>query len=193
VLKLELLAQDSTYLRSPGAAAPQQQSITVGGLQLRLPVVDAPGRDLGNGVTVATPAAKVVPPGDKLARDYATEAGGSAGGTVGATLALTMGAPATFGAFTPGLDREYTAATTANVISTAGDAALTVSDPGHLTNGSFALPEALRVDIAPAAWTGPVSNATVGITFRQHIGATDPLRTGSYAKTLTFTLSTTNP
>ena len=33
--------------------------------------------------------------------------------------------------------KEYTAATTANVISTAGDAALSVSDPGHLTNGAF--------------------------------------------------------
>jgi hypothetical protein len=192
VLKLELLAQDSPYLRTPAAAAPQQ-SIGVSGLQLRLPVVDAAGRDLGNGVTVATPAAKIVPPGAKLARDYATEAGGSAGGTVAATLSLTMGAAATFGAFTPGVDREYTAATTANVISTAGDAALTVSDPGHLTNGTFALPEALRVEIAPAAWSGPVSNAATTITFRQHIGASDPLRTGAYARTLTFTLSTTTP
>jgi hypothetical protein len=38
-----------------------------------------------------------------------------------------------------------------------------------------------------------VSNATAAITFRQHIGAGEPLRTGSYARTLTFTLSTTNP
>jgi hypothetical protein len=60
-------------------------------------------------------------------------------------------------------------------------------------NGTFALPEALRVEIAPATWTAPVSNAAVAITFRQHIGATDALRTGSYAKTLTFTLSTTSP
>ena len=93
----------------------------------------------------------------------------------------------------PGVDHEYTATTTANVISTAGDASLTVSDPGHLMNGTFALPESLRVDIAPAAWTGPVSNAAVAITFRQHIGATDALRTGTYNKILTFTLSTTSP
>ena len=32
-----------------------------------------------------------------------TDASGSAGGTVPATLALTMGAPASFGAFTPGV------------------------------------------------------------------------------------------
>jgi hypothetical protein len=38
-----------------------------------------------------------------------------------------------------------------------------------------------------------VSNASVAITFRQHIGANDALRTGSYSKTLTFTLSTTSP
>ena len=51
------------------------------------------------------------------------------GGTVPATLSLTLGAPATFGAFTPGVAREYTASTTGNVISTAGDATLTVTDP----------------------------------------------------------------
>ena len=33
----------------------------------------------------------------------------------------------------------------------------------------------------------------VTIAFKQTIGANEPLRTGSYTKTLTFTLSTTNP
>ena len=79
------------------------------------------------------------------------------------------------------------------MISTAGDAALTVSEPGHMTNGAFTLPQPLRVEIAPNAWTGPVSNATSTITFRQAIAANDPLRTGTYSRTLTFTLSTTNP
>ena len=37
-----------------------------------------------------------------------------------ATLALTLGAPAQFGAFTPGVAREYTASTTATVVSTRG-------------------------------------------------------------------------
>ena len=46
---------------------------------------------------------------------------------------------------------------------------------------------------APSAWTGPVSNGPVAITFRQPIAANDPLRTGTYAKTVTFTLSTTTP
>ena len=44
------------------------------------------------------------------------------GGTVPPMLALTLGAPASFGAFTPGVAREYSASTTANVISTAGNA-----------------------------------------------------------------------
>jgi hypothetical protein len=38
-----------------------------------------------------------------------------------------------------------------------------------------------------------MSNAASTITFRQHIGTADALRTGSYSKTLTFTLSTTSP
>jgi len=116
-----------------------------------------------------------------------------AGGTVAATLSLALGTNATFGAFTPGVAKDYTTSTTANVISSAGDAALTVSDPGHLMNGTFALPSTLTVGFSKASWTGPVSNDVVTVTFGQHIGATDPLRTGTYSKTLTFTLSTTTP
>jgi X-Pro dipeptidyl-peptidase len=115
------------------------------------------------------------------------------GGTVAATLSLTLGAPASFGAFTPGLAKDYSASTTASVLSTAGDAALSVSDPGHLTNGAFSLPQPLQVTMTPASWTAPVSNAMVAIAFTQSIGATDALRTGTYARTLTFTLSTTAP
>ena len=56
--------------------------------------------------------------------------------------------------------------------SSAGDAALSVADPdsgqaGHLVNGTFSLSQA--------------------------IGAGDALRTGTYSKTLTFTLSTATP
>jgi hypothetical protein len=115
------------------------------------------------------------------------------GAQVPATLALTLGTPPTFGAFLPGVAKEYTAATTANVVSTAGDGTLAVSDPGHLANGTFTLAEPLRVDIAPSAWNEPVSNATVTIGFKQLVKASDALRTGTYSKTLTFTLSTTNP
>jgi hypothetical protein len=130
---------------------------------------------------------------------------------VPATLALTVGQAASFGAFKPGVADSYVAATTANVISTAGDATLSVSDPssaapGHLVNGAFSLPQALQaqantgaftaVSGSPATlwtWNAPVSNDPVAISFKQAIGANDALRTGSYSKTLTFTLSTTNP
>ena len=37
------------------------------------------------------------------------------------------------------------------------------------------------MEIAPNAWSGPVSNATSAITFRQQIDANDALRTGTYS------------
>src|SRR5262249_38553862 len=57
VLKLELLAQDSQYLRTPTG----QGSVVVSDLELRLPVVDAPGSN----PLVSAPAVKVVPAGYK--------------------------------------------------------------------------------------------------------------------------------
>jgi alpha-L-rhamnosidase len=148
-----------------------------------------------------------------------TSSDGSVGGTVPATLALSLGTPAAFGAFTPGLAKDYLASTSANVVSTAGDAALSISDPsssatGRLVNGPFALPRAVEAQASSSAagparpyaavrgsadptplasWSAPVSNDAVTIGFRQSIGATDALRTGAYSKTLTFTLSTTTP
>jgi hypothetical protein len=123
---------------------------------------------------------------------------GTAGGSVPATLALTMGAPAQFGAFTPGVAKEYTASTTATVISTAGDATLSVADPstnhtGYLVNGTFAMASPLVGLGTLKTWTAPTSNESVPITFKQSIAANEPMRTGTYSKTLTFTLSTTTP
>jgi hypothetical protein len=142
----------------------------------------------------------------------------SVSGTVPATLALSLGSPATFGAFVPGVGTDYTAATTADVVSSAGDGTLTVSDPdaaapGHLVNGGFTLPQAVQADATSPAGTGgafapvggadsptslltyagPVAHDPVTVNFKQTIGANDALRTGTYAKTLTFTLSTTTP
>jgi hypothetical protein len=118
---------------------------------------------------------------------------GTAGGTVPATLALTLGPAASFGALTAGIGKDYSAQTSANVISTAGNAALSFSDPGHLMNGSFALPSPLVIELSKSSWTGPVSNDPVTIGFAQRVNANDALRTGSYSKTVTFTLSTTQP
>ncbi len=47
--------------------------------------------------------------------------------------------------------------------------------------------------LALLSYAGPVSNDTVTFGFRQNIAANDALRTGTYSKTLTFTLSTTTP
>ena len=79
--------------------------------------------------------------------------------------------------------------------------------PGHLVNGAFSLPSALQVKASSPLGTGgalgplgtvltystPASHDPVTVAFRQTIGVNDALRTGSYAKTLTFTLSTTSP
>jgi type 1 glutamine amidotransferase len=129
---------------------------------------------------------------------FVTDTPGTVGGTVPATLALTLGAPAQFGAFVPGVAREYTATTTATVVSSAGDAALAVADPattntGKLVNGAFALAQPLQGLGVLKTWSAPTSNEPVTVTFKQAIGANDALRTGTYSKTLTFTLSTTTP
>jgi predicted dienelactone hydrolase len=120
-------------------------------------------------------------------------AGGDVSGTVPSTLALTLGPAASFGAFTPGVAKDYTTTLGATVTSTAGDATLSVADPGRLMNGTFSLAQPLQVSFSREAWPGPTSNENVTITFKQAIGANEPLRTGTYSKTLTFTLSTTTP
>ena len=48
-------------------------------------------------------------------------------------------------------------------------------------------------DSSLLTWTGPVSNDAVTVDFKQPVGAGDALRTGTYAKTLRLTLSTTAP
>jgi hypothetical protein len=132
-------------------------------------------------------------------------------GTVPATLSLSLlSSSANLGAFVPGVAGTYNTTVAANVISTAGDALLSVTDPssnapGHLVNGAFSLPEPLQLSatnvfaplgsgpLALRTWTGPASNDAVTIAFRQAIKANDALRTGTYSKALTFTLSTTTP
>ncbi len=176
---------------------------------INVPVYYTKGTGAGS---VSLTATSVSDP-SKTATATCSSSDSTVGGAVPATLALTLGAPASFGAFTPGVGIDYAASTTANVISTAGDATLSVADPsstatGHLVNGAFSLPQPLQAqgNSAPFAPVGgssspttlltyanPVSNDAVRIGFKQTIGATDALRTGAYAKTLTFTLSTTKP
>ena len=139
-----------------------------------------------------------------------TDQPGNVSGTVPATLSLAIGPPASFGAFTPGVARTYEASMAATVVSSAGEATLSVVDPGsnagRLVNGAFSLAQPLMaranagafgpVGGTPATlltYGGPVSNDAVTLGFQQTIGANEGLRTGTYSKTLTFTLSTTTP
>jgi hypothetical protein len=134
------------------------------------------------------------------------------------TLALSLGPNASLGAFVPGIGQEYTTTVNATVTSTAGDATLSVADPsadapGRLVNGTFSLIAPLQARatnsanpstaFAPVgsgltplvllAYAGPVSLDQVTIGLKQAVGANEGLRTGTYSKTLTFTLSTTTP
>jgi hypothetical protein len=149
--------------------------------------------------------------------DYSFPAGN---GNVATVLGLTLGtAPAQFGAFTPGVAQEYLATAAPRITSTAGNATLSVHDPattftGRLVNGDRALTNPVQVfstggsgatalaggpvtgaaaPVQVASWAAPVTNGAVNLLFRQNITATEVLRSGSYSKTLTFTLSTTAP
>jgi hypothetical protein len=163
-------------------------------------------RDAAGNVTVKSITYNVV-----------ASATGSPSGTVPATLSLSLGTPtASLGSFIPGVVGVYSSTIAATVISTAGEAALSVADPsstatGHLVNGSFVMPQALQVRATNTAnpstvfaplgtgpltllsYTGPVSNDMVTFGFRQNVAANDALRTGPYSKALTFTLSTNTP
>jgi hypothetical protein len=139
-------------------------------------------------------------------------------GNVAPTLALTVGNAVSLGNLTAGVTKEYTATVNAVVTSTGGNATLSVSDPsttspGRLINGDRALARPLEASATntaqPTSAFAPITGNTtplallnyakeisldpVTITFRQLINDTDPLRSGTYSKTLTFTLSTTMP
>ena len=141
------------------------------------------------------------------------------GGTVPSLLQLSVGSTGgSFGTFVPGIATAYTTALAASVTATTADAALSVTDPsgdrpGRLVNGAFALANPVGVRAVglgddPATipytpvtgspetlkrWNGPVTAAPLTLGLRQQITSTEPLRAGTYSKTLTFTLSTTTP
>ena len=117
-----------------------------------------------NGTVLESTTVKIAR-GELVNRSLCTQGGAS--GTVPATLALTLTA-ASFGPFTPGVAKDYDASATANVISTAGDATLSVADPsstatGKLVNGTFSLPQPLQVKASsPAAGAGSALAAVGG-------------------------------
>jgi hypothetical protein len=171
------VAADGTWSCTPATALP-------GGATATLTATQADRT--GNPSAASAPVTINVPLGS-------TSSTGTVSGAVGPTLALSLAGPASFGPFTPGVDKTYSTTTTANVISSAANAALSVADPGHMTNGAFSLPDPLQVSLSKTSWSAPVSNDPVIVGLTQHIGANDALRTGNYSQTLTFTLSTTQP
>jgi hypothetical protein len=148
----------------------------------------------------------------------ATEQTSTPGAQVAPTLALSLGSAPTFPNFVPGVAATYTASTLANVVTTAGDGVISVSDPssnatGRLVNGAFSLAAPIQARASSAGGTGgalanvggsaaptslltynlPKSNDSVTLSFSQAIGQNEALRSGTYSKALTFTLSTTTP
>jgi plastocyanin len=143
------------------------------------------------------------------------DSGEAVGGTVPDVLSVGISPSASLGQFLLGAARDYTADLPATITSTMANATLTANDPsasspGHLINGSYVMAQPLQIKatntanpaasfapltspVALLSWSGPVSSDNVTISFKQPIAATDPLRSGQYAKTLVFTLSTSTP
>jgi hypothetical protein len=140
-------------------------------------------------------------------------------GSVPSTLSLsTTPSSVNLGAFAAGLAADYYSTMPVTVLSTAQSATLAAYDgstqaTGHLVNGTFVLAQPLQATatdpantvpsysplpatgapLALLAYAAPVSNDPVTVGFKQSIGAGDPLRTGTYSKTITLVLSTTSP
>ena len=119
------------------------------------------------------------------------EVPGGVGGTVPPTLSLQLGTPASFGAFTPGIARDYMASTTATVVSTAGDATLSVVDPstnapGRLVNGAFALAQPLQARAKGGAFAA-LSGAPLTLTSTRRPCPTTPCRSTSGSRSVRTT------
>ena len=131
-------------------------------------------------------------------------------------LSLSLSGSVDLGDVVPAVTRDYTTSVAAIVTSTGANATLTVADtdtvhPGHLVNGDLALAQPLQFEATDAAtpmsifaplgansltlltWNAPVSYDEVTVSVKQSVAQTDPLRTGSYSKTVLFTLSSTAP
>jgi hypothetical protein len=128
----------------------------------------------------------------------------------------------TLGTFAPNTAQTYSTTMNTSVTTSGGSATLTAIDPsavstGYLVNnavgGPYALASPFQIQaddggtnastgfqaltsgnaITLLSYLAPVSNDPVTISFKQPIGATEPLRTGTYSKAITLTLSTTSP
>jgi hypothetical protein len=181
------------------------QVISVDGDKLTYKAKTATGR-LHDQFTIDKPAgqAKII------TEDMANVKQEGVGGAVPGTLSLSLAEAPSLGAFVPGVARDYEAGLAATVTSSAADATLTVVDPssteaGKLVNGTFSLASPIQAAVGGAfgvvsgsplalhSYAGPIANDPLTIRFKQSIGANEALRTGTYSKALTLTLSTTSP
>ena len=165
-LAVMVFSSDRNYTIRPAAGT--QLTVDLANSSLSLPIVGGPPT-----LAAATGVATL-----------------DAGATVPSQLALTVGAAVNFGTITAGVTRDYTASTSASVLSTAGNAALSVMDtsataPGHLVNGDFSLAQALQVQANGKTayqaitstpnplmlWSAPVSNDPVTLNFKQSVAS----------------------
>ena len=125
---------------------------------------------------------------------------GGVGGAVDSVLALTLGTAPSFGSFVPATARNYDTAMSASVVSTAGNAILSVTDPsstgtGKLVNGEFALAQPLQVRANNAANTGtafsPLSTTPGGavalLLYTAPTAGADPSRSPSVRRSAPMT------
>ena len=145
---------------------------------------------------------------------FSTTATSGPGGTVPATLSLTLGAPGdvrrVHAGRRQGLHRRRPRPPSSRppVTRRSRVADPSTTNTGKLVNGTFAAAAGAagqrrrrvragrrlrRSDHAEDLVRPDLQRRRSTITFKQSIGANDALRTGTYSKTLTFTLSTTTP
>ena len=140
------------------------------------------------------------------------------GNTPSALTLTQLSTQPVLGTFTPGVSADYTGSMVIGATDTGTASQLTAYDPsatdtGHLVNGNLELAQPLKAGATDAAnptltfapvgslasplvllnEAAPLANDAIAVTFKQSIGATDPLGTGSYSKTILLTLTTTTP
>lgn len=141
-------------------------------------------------------------------------------GEIPSEMGLSLPGTLNFGAFVPGIAKSYEQNIAASITTNTPDTTLSVFDPattntGRLVNGTRALTTPLTIKFASGTGAtglagGPVGGTaaptpllsyaspsntarTATLFFQQKVAANETLQSGSYGKTLVFTMSTTTP
>jgi len=161
----------------------------------------------GNVETAKAVSFRITEPSDSVSEE------GEVVAPIARVLGITLSGPIDLGALLPGVARDYDASTTVLATSSLPASSLTVHDhsataTGHLVNGTYPLPQALKIGAGSgplgalggaanptllASWAHPLANEAVELKFRQSVAATDRLLMGNYGKRVTLTLSATTP